>query len=149
MLCCAPAIAVCSLAGPIRLIHIQTAAGARGEDSFFCKLFLPLFHSFDPLLTPLNIPKVDDIVLGQIVASNVCNLPESVHFALELLLLHLLAVAQQRCALPFPGSGGGSLIRGLAMTAGDRWCVGVLVDCRCLRLACKVVDLVPLSYLVL
>ena len=146
---------MCSLARPIRLIHIQTAAGARGEGSFFRKLFLPLFLSSNPLLTPLNIPKVDDLVLGQIVASNVGqwkvplqqggdpgffmplvlhifaeplfslviimmrNLPESVPFAPELLLLHLVAVAQQRCALPFPGIGGRSLIGGLALTAGD------------------------------
>ena len=62
--CCAPAIAECSLARPISLIQIQTVASARGEGSFFRKLFFPLFPSlsFNPVLTPLNIPKVDDLV---------------------------------------------------------------------------------------
>ena len=43
----------------------------------------------------------------------------------------------------FPGIGGRSLMGGLALTAGDRSSTGVLVDCRYLRLACRVVDLVP------
>ena len=136
--CCAPAIAACSLAWPISLIQIQTAC-ARGQGSFFHKLFLPLFLSLNRLLTQLNIPKVDDLVLGKIIASNfgqkkvplqqggdlvssclsvsslvlhifaqplfslvitmMHNLFESVHFAQELLLLHLVAVAQQWCTI--------------------------------------------------
>ena len=43
----------------------------------------------------------------------------------------------------FPGIGGRSLISGLALTAGGRSGIGVLVDCRYLRLASRVVDLVP------
>ena len=37
---------------------------------------------------------------------------------------------------------GRSLIGGFALIAGDRSSVSVLVDCRYLRLACRVVDLV-------
>ena len=45
----------------------------------------------------------------------------------------------------FPGIGGRSLMGGLSLTltASDRSSTGVLVDCRYLRLACRVVDLVP------
>ena len=45
----------------------------------------------------------------------------------------------------FPGIGirTWSLIGGLALTAGDWSSVSVLVDCRYLRLACRVVYLVP------
>ena len=45
------------------------------------------------------------------------NLPQSVHFAPELLLLHLVAIAQQWCSLPFPGIRGRSLIGGQQMAA--------------------------------
>ena len=43
----------------------------------------------------------------------------------------------------FPGIGRRSLIGGFALTAGDWSSVSVLVDCRYLRLACRVVNLVP------
>ena len=55
----------------INLIKLQTAVCARREGSSFRQLFLPLFLSFDCTLTPLNIPNVDDLVLGKVVASNV------------------------------------------------------------------------------
>ena len=45
--------------------------GAQREGSFFRQLFLPLFLSFDCVLTPLNIPNADDFVFGKVVASNV------------------------------------------------------------------------------
>ena len=44
----------------------------------------------------------------------------------------------------FPGIGGRSLIGGLALTACDRNSICVLVDCRYLRLASRVVDLAVL-----
>ena len=45
----------------------QNAAGARGSHSFW-----PAFStSLSCLLTPLNIPKVDDLVLGMVVPSDV------------------------------------------------------------------------------
>ena len=53
------------------LINLQTAAGAGRKGSFLRQLFLPLFLSFDCPLTLLNIPNVDDLVLGKIAASNV------------------------------------------------------------------------------
>ena len=55
----------------INLTKLQTAVCARREGSFFRRLFLPLFLSIDCTLTPLNIPNVDDLVLGKVVASNV------------------------------------------------------------------------------
>ena len=55
----------------INLTKLQTAVCARREGSFFRQLFLPLFLSIDCTLTPLNIPNVDDLVLGKVVASNV------------------------------------------------------------------------------
>ena len=57
----------------ISLMNLQTVVCMRQEGSFFClsQLFLPLFLSFDCTLTPLNIPNVDDLVLGKVVASNV------------------------------------------------------------------------------
>ena len=53
------------------LTNLQTAAGLLCEGSFHCKLFLPLFLSFDCQPAPLNIPNIDDLVLGKVVASNV------------------------------------------------------------------------------
>ena len=49
----------------------------------------------------------------------------------------------------FPGIWGRSLIGGLALTAGDRSSTSILVDCRYLRLACRVIDLVPSILLLL
>ena len=44
---------------------------AQREGSFFRQLFLPLVLIFDCTLTPLNIPNVDYLILGKVVASNV------------------------------------------------------------------------------
>ena len=56
---------------PISLINIQTATCVRRERSFFHLLSLLLFLCFNRPLTPLNVPKVDDLVLGKVVASDV------------------------------------------------------------------------------
>ena len=50
------------------LTKLQTAAST---GSFYCKLFLPLFLSFDCQSAPLNIPNVYDLVMGKVVASNI------------------------------------------------------------------------------
>ena len=54
---------------PISLINIQTASGVRRERSFFRLLSLLLFLCFNRPLTPLKVPKVDELVLGKVVAS--------------------------------------------------------------------------------
>ena len=56
---------------PISLMNIQTATCVWRECSFFHLLSLLLFLCFNRPLTPLNVPKVDDLVLGKVVASNV------------------------------------------------------------------------------
>ena len=52
------------------VINLHIAAGARRVGSFFRQLFLPPFLSFNCPLTHLNIPNVDDLVLGKVVANN-------------------------------------------------------------------------------
>ena len=47
----------------------SAATGARRERSFFRLLSLLLFLCFNRPLTPLKVPKVDELVLGKVVAS--------------------------------------------------------------------------------
>ena len=56
---------------PISLINIQTATCVRRERSFFHLLSLLLFLCFNRPPAPLNVPKVDDLVLGKVEASDV------------------------------------------------------------------------------
>ena len=56
---------------PISLMNIQTVTCVRREHSFFHLLSLLLFLCFNSPLTPLNVPKVDDLFLGKVVASDV------------------------------------------------------------------------------
>ena len=94
----------------INLTKLQTAVCARREGSFFRQLFLPLFLSIDCTLTPLNIPNVDDLVLGKVVASNVgqWKVPLPIPCFLMSLALHVFAeplfclVVVKMCNLPEP-----------------------------------------------
>ena len=64
-------LSIILLPRPISLMNIQTATCVRRERSFFHLLSLLLFLCFNRPLTPLNVPKVDDLVLGKVVASDV------------------------------------------------------------------------------
>ena len=52
-------------------MNIQTVTCVRRVLSFFHLLSLLLFFCFNCPLMPLNVPKVDDLVLGKVVVSDV------------------------------------------------------------------------------
>ena len=87
------------------LIYIQTAVGARIIKSIFFQLFLPLFLSFNHLLSEseplshLNIPEVDDLVLGKVsaIASNFRQRKVPLHSAGLDHLKYLLQGPQKEC----------------------------------------------------
>ena len=64
-------LSIILLPRPISLMNIQTATCVRRESSFFHLLSLLLFLCFIRPLTPLNLPKVDNLVLGKVVACHV------------------------------------------------------------------------------
>ena len=57
---------------PISLMNIQIAPGVRRERSYFHLLSLILFLSLlQSSSYALNVPKVDDLVLGKVIASDI------------------------------------------------------------------------------
>ena len=92
-------LSIILLPRPISLMNIQTATCVRRERSFFHLLSLLLFLCFNRPLTPLNVPKVDDLVLGKVVASDVGQWKVPLQQAgdpgfLMPLVLHVLVLAK-------------------------------------------------------
>ena len=91
-------LSIILLPRPISLMNIQTATCVRRERSFFHLLSLLLFPCFNSPLKPLNVPKVDDLVLGKVVLRDPKALGfgngsirlRSVHFCKQIVFTHIL-----------------------------------------------------------